>query len=73
MIRPIGFRMNEETAVNNYYQKVLNELSSENVQENALREFDAFVNRLTDKGVRVVVVACVESQRQQSSSLYGLV
>ena len=56
MIRPIGFRMNEETAVNNYYQKVLNELSSENVQENALREFDAFVNRLTDKGVRVVVV-----------------
>ena len=26
MIRPVAFRMNEQTAVNNYYQKVLDGL-----------------------------------------------
>ncbi|MFT7442679.1 MAG: hypothetical protein ACI9Q3_001053 [Maribacter sp.] len=26
MIRPVNFRMNEQTAVNNYYQKVLKDL-----------------------------------------------
>ena len=27
MIRPVAFRMNEQTAVNNYYQKVLDNLN----------------------------------------------
>ena len=26
MIRPVAFRMNEQTAVNNYYQKVLEKM-----------------------------------------------
>lgn len=56
MIRPVAFRMNEQTAVNNYYQKVLDGLSSETVNEKAQQEFDAFVNKLRKIGVNVVVV-----------------
>ena len=43
MIRPVAFRFNEETAVNNYYQKVLDGVSASQVQDRALREFDTFV------------------------------
>lgn len=48
--------MNEQTAVNNYYQKVIDNLSSESVQSNALEEFDNFVNKLSDSGVEVIVI-----------------
>jgi hypothetical protein len=56
MIRPVAFRMNEQTAVNNYYQKVLDGLSPETVNAKAQAEFDAFVNKLRKVGVNVVVV-----------------
>jgi hypothetical protein len=56
MIRPVAFRMNEQTAVNNYYQKVLNGLSPETVNAKAQQEFDTFVNKLRKVGVNVVVV-----------------
>ena len=56
MIRPVRFRMNEQTAVNNYYQKVLDGLSAEDVQKKALSEFDDFVEKLRLKGVNVIVV-----------------
>ncbi len=56
MIRPVSFRMNEQTAVNNYYQKVLNKLSPETVQFKALQEFDSFVAKLKAIGVEVVVI-----------------
>ncbi|MDP7430453.1 MAG: arginine deiminase-related protein, partial [Flavobacteriales bacterium] len=46
MIKPVGFRYNEQTAVNNYYQKVLANLTAEQTQENALSEFNAFVDKL---------------------------
>jgi hypothetical protein len=39
MIRPVAFRMNEQTAVNNYYQKVLDGLSTVNAK--AQQEFDS--------------------------------
>ena len=45
MIRPVAFRMNEQTAVNNYYQKVLDGLSAETVNAIAQQEFDTFVNK----------------------------
>ncbi|MGL1888551.1 MAG: arginine deiminase-related protein [Reichenbachiella sp.] len=57
MIRPVQFRYNEQTAVNNYYQKVQEELVAEKAQENALDEFDQFVEKLEAKGVEVVVVS----------------
>ncbi|NLP58251.1 citrulline utilization hydrolase CtlX [Lutibacter sp. B1] len=56
MIRPVSFRMNEQTAVNNYYQKVLDNLTPETVQFKALQEFDAFVEKLKDIGVTIVVI-----------------
>ena len=56
MIQPVSFRMNEQTAVNNYYQKALESLTPENVQEKALVEFNRFVNKLEDKGINVIVI-----------------
>ncbi|NUY80850.1 amidinotransferase [Flavobacterium sp. MAH-1] len=56
MIRPVAFRMNEQTAVNNYYQKVLDGLSPETVNAKAQEEFDTFVQKLKMVGVNVVVV-----------------
>ena len=56
MIRPVAFRMNEQTTVNNYYQKVLDGLSKETVNAKAQEEFDAFVNKLRMVGVEVIVV-----------------
>ena len=56
MIRPVAFRMNEQTAVNNYYQKVIDGLSPSTVNEKAQAEFDTFVNKLRMVGVDVTVV-----------------
>jgi hypothetical protein len=56
MIRPVAFRMNEQTAVNNYYQKVLDGLSAETVNTKAQEEFDIFVNKLRMVGIDVTVV-----------------
>lgn len=56
MIRPVAFRMNEQTAVNNYYQKVLDGLTPENVNAKAQEEFDNFVKKLRLVGVNVTVV-----------------
>ncbi|WP_035668075.1 citrulline utilization hydrolase CtlX [Flavobacterium sp. 83] len=56
MIRPVAFRMNEQTAVNNYYQKVLDGLLPATVNAKAEQEFDAFVTKLRAVGVDVTVV-----------------
>lgn len=56
MIRPVSFRSNEQTAVNNYYQKILDNLTPETVQFQALQEFDNFVVKLREIGVQVIVV-----------------
>lgn len=55
MIRPAVFRMNEETAVNNYFQNSLGQNPDE-VIDKAKAEFDAFVALLRYKGVSVIVV-----------------
>ena len=55
MIKPVGFRFNEQTASNNYCQHVLENLTPEQVQENALREFNDFVDVLSKAGVCVIV------------------
>lgn len=56
MVRPVAFRMNEQTAVNNYYQKVLDNLVPATVNAKAQQEFDAFVEKLRAVGVNVIVV-----------------
>ena len=54
MIRPVNFRMNEQTAVNNYFQEELNIKNSE-INEKAQQEFDAFVEKLRVVGINVIV------------------
>lgn len=56
MIRPVAFRMNEQTAVNNYYQKILDGISPETVNAKAQKEFDTLVTKLRKVGVNVTVV-----------------
>ena len=55
MIRPVHFRMNEQTAVNNYFQEDLDLRDSE-INRRAQEEFDTFVEVLRGVGVHVVVV-----------------
>ncbi|WP_372937256.1 citrulline utilization hydrolase CtlX [Seonamhaeicola sp.] len=57
MIRPVSFRMNEQTAVNNYYQKNVDNVLSASVNKKAQQEFDAYVEKLKSFGVNVVVVS----------------
>ena len=54
MIRPASFRMNEETAVNNYFQKKDEHAISAN--EMAQKAFDKFVDKLRHKDINVIVV-----------------
>jgi hypothetical protein len=54
MIRPVHFRMNEQTAVNNYFQEDLN-LKNAEINRKAQREFDDFVEVLRANGVNVIV------------------
>lgn len=62
MIRPVSFRMNEQTAVNNYYQKTLKDLLPATVNLKAQEEFDAYVDKLRSFGVNVVVVSDTKEQ-----------
>ena len=55
MVRPSGFRMNEQTVVNNFFQEDL-KLRNATINTMALEEFDAFVGVLRAKGIKVVVV-----------------
>ncbi|MBQ3437074.1 MAG: amidinotransferase, partial [Fusobacterium sp.] len=55
MVRPICFGYNEETAVNNYYQKKDNS-SPELIQKKALFEFDKAVFDLRNNGIDVKVL-----------------
>ena len=55
MVRPVAFRMNEQTAVNNYFQEGL-QLTNEEINKLAQKEFDAFVAKLRSVGVHVIVV-----------------
>lgn len=54
MIRPVGFRMNEQTAVNNYFQEDL-DLKNSEINLKAQKEFDEFVDKLRGIGVNVIV------------------
>lgn len=55
MVRPTSFRANEQTAVNNHYQKDMSSIPQEELQVLAQAEFDAFVENLRGIGVNVVV------------------
>ncbi|EDP72061.1 hypothetical protein FBALC1_13207 [Flavobacteriales bacterium ALC-1] len=54
MIRPVNFRMNEQTAVNNYFQEEI-DLKNAEINTKAQEEFDAFVEKLRAVGITVIV------------------
>ncbi|MDQ7947398.1 MAG: arginine deiminase-related protein [Pedobacter sp.] len=54
MIRPVAFKFNEQTAGNNKFQQANAE---GDVHEQALKEFDGFVELLRTNGVDVTVIA----------------
>ena len=61
MISPVNFRYNEQTALNNYYQKVLGNLSKEEVQQKSLSEFNQLVKKLKSVGINVIVINDTEN------------
>ncbi|MDG1529522.1 MAG: arginine deiminase-related protein [Polaribacter sp.] len=61
MIRPVNFRMNEQTAVNNYYQQELTNTLPATINAKAQKEFDDFVIKLQKNGIEVVVVNDTET------------
>ncbi len=56
MIRPAAFQYNTETAKSNDYQKNINTISQNEIVKTAQKEFDEFVEILTDNGVNVLVI-----------------
>jgi len=54
MVRPVQFRANEETAVNNHYQDGRIKILDQN--EKAQNEFDALIAALQEKGVCVLLL-----------------
>ena len=56
MIRPIKFGYNAETAENNLYQKKLETQSPAEIQQEALQEFNQFVDTLKAAGVNVITI-----------------
>lgn len=55
MIKPVRFYYNAQTAVNNAYQKDLQE-DPNLVEKRALNEFDSLVNKMKDVGIHVNVI-----------------
>ncbi len=55
MIRPHGFRANEQTATSNYFQKIGENRNSSELTLAAQEEFDSFVELLKEHGVNVIV------------------
>ncbi|TQD34862.1 citrulline utilization hydrolase CtlX [Haloflavibacter putidus] len=66
MIRPVDYRMNEETAVNNYFQKSI-DADAADLTQKAQNEFDAFVEKLKKVGVKVVVIDDIKENKTPDS------
>lgn len=67
MIRPVKFELNEQTAVNNYYQKVIEGLTVEQAQAQALKEFDNYAAKLRQHGINVIVIDDTETPKTPDS------
>ena len=61
MVRPVRFRTNEETIVNNYFQKGIN-ITQEEINRKAQQEFDTLVQKLREVGVHVIQVEDIYEQ-----------
>lgn len=55
LIRPVAFRFNEQTAVNNLFQAPLQNLTPEEISSRVLGEFDNLVQQLRSHDIKVSV------------------
>ena len=61
MVRPVRFAYNEETATNNAFQKKDDtQGGAQTIEQQAVKEFDAYVAMLRDQGVEVQVLQDTE-------------
>tara|TARA_Y200000002_G_scaffold153404_1_gene126834 strand:- start:1797 stop:2705 length:909 start_codon:yes stop_codon:yes gene_type:complete len=56
MVKPNNFRSNEETIVNNFFQKKSLGISNSVLNKIAIKEFNQFVRKLEDNEIEVVVI-----------------
>ena len=56
MVRPNSFRMNEQTAVNNYFQQNIVGALPASINARAQKEFDTLVTKLQENNIDVIVV-----------------
>ena len=61
MVRPAHFGFNPETAENNAFQSNEGDLTLEEISTAAIKEFDAFVDKLRSYQIHVVVVQDTDS------------
>ena len=66
MVRPVRFRMNEQTAVNNYFQEKI-DTENQQINHQAQQEFYTFVQKLRLVGVKVIVVDDIYEQNTPDS------
>lgn len=66
MVRPVRFRMNEQTVVNNYFQEEM-DLKNYEINRQAQQEFDVLVEKLRTVGVKVIVVDDIYEQNTPDS------
>ena len=67
MVRPVRFRMNEQTVVNNYFQEEM-DLKNDEINRQAQQEFDVLVEKLRTVGVKVIVVDDIYEQNTPDSA-----
>ena len=56
MIKPSSFAYNVDTAKDNFFQKIEDNLSSDQIQSSALDEFSNMCSILKENGINVVVM-----------------
>lgn len=56
MVRPSNFGFNEQTAENNSFQDATSARDDQQIKEDAISEFDIFVNTLREQHIEVVVI-----------------
>ncbi len=55
MVRPANFGFNAQTAVSNAFQQNDTSVEKSEIKQLAIQEFDAFVDKLRDNGIHVIV------------------
>jgi hypothetical protein len=55
MVRPVKFGYNEQTAASNSFQNYAPEIISENIQQQALQEFNLYTDKLIKAGIEVII------------------